>query len=328
MNAALAAPSIGMTRLTRGDAVLWGTAAAAIVVAHIALVYAAETMRQAEDAGGPPPALMIELSPIAFSPPVEQEASIPDIVEAERIDPVDDAETASEVEPRRVAELAPEDVVEEEAAPVAREAPVAEAEKPVVTNRLEPETDQEPLEEIVPDTVEAVTPEVAAPLPQPRPVVEAAREPRRETADRPVEKTRKQAKREKKAAPASRAATMARVEAEPAPRAAAQRSVESVARPRISPARWQAKLQSWLNRHKRYPAAARSRREEGRVQVSFTIDPNGRVTSSRVSRSSGNPALDAAALDMVRRASPVPPPPKEIAQAHMKVAVPVDFNLR
>jgi protein TonB len=85
---------------------------------------------------------------------------------------------------------------------------------------------------------------------------------------------------------------------------------------------------AWLNRHKRYPSGAKSRREEGSVQVSFTIDASGRVTGSRVVRSSGSPDLDRAALDMVQRASPVPAPPKEIARSRMSLNVPVMFNLR
>jgi periplasmic protein TonB len=62
--------------------------------------------------------------------------------------------------------------------------------------------------------------------------------------------------------------------------------------------------------------------------VAFTIDPSGQVISSRVTRSSGNPLLDQAALDMLSRASPVPAPPREIAKPRMPVTVPVVFDLR
>src|SRR5690606_19122506 len=92
----------------------------------------------------------------------------------------------------------------------------------------------------------------------------------------------------------------------------ASRSAASSA-PRISPARWQSKVVAWLNRHKRYPSGARSRREEGSVNVSFTIDAGGRVLAARVARSSGNAELDQAAVEMVRRSSPVPAPPPQIA---------------
>lgn len=98
--------------------------------------------------------------------------------------------------------------------------------------------------------------------------------------------------------------------------------------PRVSPEKWQSKVLAWLKRHQRYPARAKSKGEEGTVQVAFTIDPSGRVTSSRVARSSGNPELDKAALDMLRRASPVPAPPKEIAKPSMPISVPVRFEQR
>jgi protein TonB len=84
---------------------------------------------------------------------------------------------------------------------------------------------------------------------------------------------------------------------------------------------------SYLNRHKRYPRSSQSRREEGLAQVEFSIDPRGNVLSARVVRSSGFPELDQAALDMISRASPVPAPPPEIAQARMTLNLPVQFDL-
>ena len=57
-------------------------------------------------------------------------------------------------------------------------------------------------------------------------------------------------------------------------------------------------------------------------------DASGSVTSARVARSSGSAELDKAALDMVRRASPVPAPPPEIARSRMNISVPVQFSLK
>lgn len=53
-----------------------------------------------------------------------------------------------------------------------------------------------------------------------------------------------------------------------------------------------AKWQSGTIRDRDYPAAASRARVGGEVEVRFTIQPSGRVTGCRVSRSSGDAALD------------------------------------
>ena len=50
-------------------------------------------------------------------------------------------------------------------------------------------------------------------------------------------------------------------------------------------------------------------RDVGTVKVTFKIAPNGQLAAARVSKSSGNAALDKAALDLIRRAAPFPKPP-------------------
>lgn len=47
----------------------------------------------------------------------------------------------------------------------------------------------------------------------------------------------------------------------------------------------------------------------GSAQVAFSIAPSGRLSDVRLSRSSGSPAIDSAALQHVREAAPFPPPP-------------------
>lgn len=50
----------------------------------------------------------------------------------------------------------------------------------------------------------------------------------------------------------------------------------------------------------RYPEAARLAKQEGTVRLSFTVNEQGRIVSIRISRSSGFPLLDEAALSTVR----------------------------
>lgn len=95
-----------------------------------------------------------------------------------------------------------------------------------------------------------------------------------------------------------------------------------------APADWQGRLLAHLEANKRYPASALSRRQQGVTHVRFVMNREGRVLSSRIERSSGHPALDRAALDMLARAQPLPTPPAEVAGAQIELVVPVEFFVR
>ena len=356
------APSLHAGRLTRAEAALWTTAALAVVLLHGAIAYAVQSAQPEEEAGGAPPALMIELAPMVMAPPIPTESVISEDVPTDQAETVEDVEEVAEIEPEQaerppepvvetavetdtVARIEADEVAEEDVAALTPEKHVETLEKlepqeldrpdastvePVEVQEAEPEVEPEVVEETLPE-VEAETPEVAVPIPTARPRIEkpvrvAEDEPEKPKARKPATETRKAEKKPAKSA--SRSGSVAKVDAPPAPKAAAPRKNAGVSASRVSPARWHSKVLSWLNRHKRYPSAAKSKRQEGTVQVAFTVDANGRVTSSRIARSSGNPVLDKAALDMVRRSSPVPAPPAEMAQSRISLAVPVDFSLR
>ena len=91
---------------------------------------------------------------------------------------------------------------------------------------------------------------------------------------------------------------------------------------------WQQELLLHLERHKRYPRQARFRRITGITEIHFTMNRNGMLISSRLHDSSGARILDEAALDMVRRAQPLPTPPPEIGDTQLSILVPVRFSLR
>ncbi|MBL8299276.1 MAG: energy transducer TonB [Rhodanobacteraceae bacterium] len=62
----------------------------------------------------------------------------------------------------------------------------------------------------------------------------------------------------------------------------------------------------WLAQHRRYPGPARRARLQGTVEVVVVLMPDGRLVDQRIAHSSGHDILDKAALDLLRRASPVP----------------------
>jgi len=91
---------------------------------------------------------------------------------------------------------------------------------------------------------------------------------------------------------------------------------------------WKIQVAALLERNKRYPPQAQSRREQGVVRLFFSLDRKGMVIASRVATSSGSSALDAEAMALVRRAQPFPAPPQELSGAHVDLTVPIRFNLR
>ncbi|CAH2405996.1 energy transducer TonB family protein [Mesorhizobium escarrei] len=326
MSPAAALPMADQRRFGVREIAWWAGAAALVLMAHAAIGYAMQSWRPAEPNGGPPQAQVIELSPMALTS--AEPAPMTEEIAPDQPDPAEEPETV-ETEP-------PPEPLVEQAEPVAEPpeaAPVdtIEPTPPTVAERV----DQPPLEEVVSDVAEAVTPEVVIPLPQSRPVeapVETktkkqakatVKEPAEVKARKPVEKAKKRPKKEKAAPPR----TTASVAATSAARAAAPKSAKTAAsRSGVSPDRWNSRLRAWIRRHTNYPRAAKARRVEGSPSVTFTIDASGRVLSARLARSSGDPDLDSAALSTLQGAS-VPKPPPELGSRITRTA-PFTFALR
>ena len=76
------------------------------------------------------------------------------------------------------------------------------------------------------------------------------------------------------------------------------------------------------NRAKRRVAGAGG----GVVTVSFTISASGEARGIRISASSGQPELDQAAMDAVRRATPFPRIPAEAGRSSWSFSVPIAFK--
>ncbi|MBX9778496.1 MAG: energy transducer TonB [Xanthobacteraceae bacterium] len=183
----------------------------------------------------------------------------------------------------RVATVMPQEVpvAAQETAPE-----VKQVETPPEAQAVEP-TPQEQRAETMLAEAPAVT-QPAEQTEQPRPQVQAVQEA--------PERNRIAAHIEKKAAQNKQVA--ATVPSNPASSVGVGSSAKL--------ADYRALVAGHLQRHKQYPAGARG---EGRAVVSFSVDGSGRVTSSQVVGSSGNPAFDREVVAMARRASPFPRPP-------------------
>ncbi|MFE8585892.1 TonB family protein [Sphingomonas sp. NCPPB 2930] len=91
---------------------------------------------------------------------------------------------------------------------------------------------------------------------------------------------------------------------------------------------WQGQVLAALNKVRRYPREASFRHEQGVPYIRFVMDRTGKVLSSRLERSSGIRSLDSEAMDLPKRAQPLPKPPEDIIGDTIELVVPVAFFLR
>ena len=91
---------------------------------------------------------------------------------------------------------------------------------------------------------------------------------------------------------------------------------------------WKRRLALHLQRNKRYPPEAHTKREHGIVKVSFVVDRQGHIMSSTIAKSSGSNALDRETLALLQRAQPLPTPPSDVGGSQFAFSVPILFELK
>ena len=91
---------------------------------------------------------------------------------------------------------------------------------------------------------------------------------------------------------------------------------------------WRREIVALIERNKRYPAAAQSRREQGIAHIFFILDRTGRVVDSRIEKSSGVGSLDEEALALLRRIHSFPVPPSEFPGEQVSLRLPLRFNIK
>lgn len=283
-------------RITALSALRWSLAGLAVAAAHGVGAWYALNWTPAVAAGEPPPAVMIELAPLAVSAEAPPQDVTPDPQMAE-----------AQPEPTRNVPLKPADEPDETPDPVVEEIKKPLEEAPPLPSP-QPQVDAPKL----PEKQEA---EAVLTPPPPQPKLERKPPPRSKVVERPKPIDPKKTRAPRTAAPPSS-------QAQPSDRAAAPFASASLT-PSMSPASWRGALMAHLNRHKRFPSGATG---SGVVMVAFTIDRAGRVLSSGLVRSSGDPVLDADAVALPRRASPVPAPPPNFGGGAVTLAVPIKFS--
>jgi protein TonB len=77
-----------------------------------------------------------------------------------------------------------------------------------------------------------------------------------------------------------------------------------------------------------YPDAARAVRTTGVATIHFGVRRNGQIDRLALGKSSGNEELDTAALDIMRKAQPLPPIPDRMRTDHVDGDLPISFGVR
>jgi protein TonB len=86
---------------------------------------------------------------------------------------------------------------------------------------------------------------------------------------------------------------------------------------------WGRKITAIFELHKKYP---NDKKRAATVKVSLVINRRGNVMSVDVIESSGDTAYDEAAISMIRRSDPVPPPPAGLTDEQFSFKLDVKFN--
>lgn len=91
---------------------------------------------------------------------------------------------------------------------------------------------------------------------------------------------------------------------------------------------WMRAVTEKVRQHFYYPPSALASRLTGVVTLRFAVRRDGRIERLDVRQSSGNPMLDKAATDIMRRAQPLPPIPPRMQVARVEGDIPINFGVR
>ena len=91
---------------------------------------------------------------------------------------------------------------------------------------------------------------------------------------------------------------------------------------------YSAKLTKSIARQKRYPRIAQMRGWQGEIIIDLKIDGQGNLIKAKIKKGSQFKILDTEGMNMVKRASPFPKPPKGLESKIFNVIVPISFKLQ
>ncbi|MGE0754152.1 MAG: energy transducer TonB [Alphaproteobacteria bacterium] len=94
-------------------------------------------------------------------------------------------------------------------------------------------------------------------------------------------------------------------------------------------ARYEQQISLWIQKFKVYPDTTKQAGQEGETVARIRIDRRGNVRYYTLERSTGHVALDKAAIDMIKRANPVPAAPTNYPAGDvLEFRIPIRFNVQ
>lgn len=87
------------------------------------------------------------------------------------------------------------------------------------------------------------------------------------------------------------------------------------------------KLMRHLSQFKEYPSALKKAHIEGTPIIRFTFNQAGEVLETTIKKRSNNQALDQAAMEVFKKANPLPPIPQALKRDTLTMSLPIKFNL-
>ena len=91
---------------------------------------------------------------------------------------------------------------------------------------------------------------------------------------------------------------------------------------------YSAQLTKAIARQKKYPRIAKMRGWQGEIILNLKIDGQGNLIKAKIKQGSKFKILDTEGMNMVKRASPFPKPPKGLESKIFNVIVPISFKLQ
>jgi protein TonB len=311
-------------RLTRRH---WIAAAAVAALIHLAVFIGVRAPKPGEPPGGAGPQLevigsaaqvfgMDGQTPDDPSPALEAETP-------ETITPEPAGARAEQAGPERVSEVDTTRPVETVEAETAKAVPAEDAAEAQTSDaaQAQPATiiEAAPAETAVvsaADPVEAEPEGIATPMRRPTPTAEERR------VRQPPRTTRRPARQ--RAEPRRRASGAGQGQRRSGARAASERRGAGQRRTTASPG--QVRRYAGLVRARIARNRPSSRGRRGTAVVRFAISRGGGLRYVRLARSSGDRALDRAALGSVRRAAPFPRPPQGMTAGQLTFSIPFRFQ--
>ncbi len=87
------------------------------------------------------------------------------------------------------------------------------------------------------------------------------------------------------------------------------------------------KLMRHLSQFKKYPSALKKAHIEGTPIIRFTFNQAGEVLETTIKKRSKHKALDQAAMEVFKKANPLPPIPQALKRDTLTMSLPIEFDL-